>query len=76
MRALTFDATRESWTGSTGMVVDEVPAPALDGAGDEVLVRVKYAGFCGSDRGIWWRKEFGLAIDVGRLMLSCPHGRA
>ncbi|MEC8425228.1 MAG: alcohol dehydrogenase catalytic domain-containing protein, partial [Myxococcota bacterium] len=24
-----------------------------------VIIRVKYAGFCGSDRGIWWRKSFG-----------------
>ncbi len=30
---------------------------------DEVLIRVRYAGFCGSDRGIWWRKAFGDMID-------------
>jgi threonine 3-dehydrogenase len=36
-----------------------------------VLIAVKYAGFCGSDRGIWWRKAFGDMIlgsldDEGR----------
>jgi threonine 3-dehydrogenase len=60
MKALTFDRKREDWEGSTGMVLDEVPAPALGAADrDQVLVRVKLAGFCGSDRGIWTRKAFG-----------------
>ena len=60
MRALTFDSSRENWAASTGMVLDDVPEPAL-GQGDDhqVLIRVKYAGFCGSDRGIWSRKAFG-----------------
>jgi threonine 3-dehydrogenase len=62
MRALTFDRTREDWASSTGMVLDEVPTPRL-GTGhadrSSVIVKVRYAGFCGSDRGIWWRKAFG-----------------
>lgn len=60
MRALTFDAAREDWAGSTGMVFEDVPEPTLAaGDDDQVLIRVKFAGFCGSDRGIWTRKAFG-----------------
>ncbi|MBA2319726.1 MAG: alcohol dehydrogenase catalytic domain-containing protein [Deltaproteobacteria bacterium] len=60
MRALTFDKTREDWTGSTGMVLEDVPEPEIGpGETDQVLVRVRYTGFCGSDRGMWSRKAFG-----------------
>jgi threonine 3-dehydrogenase len=63
MWALTFDRSREDWSGSTGFVKERATAPVLDDpAGqdrDWALIRVKYAGFCGSDRGIWWRKAFG-----------------
>lgn len=63
MWALTFDRSREDWDGSTGLVKERVPVPVLDepdGADrSSVVIRVKYAGFCGSDRGIWWRKAFG-----------------
>lgn len=58
MTALTFDRERDGWDRSTGLVKEQVPVPVLS-APDEVLIRVKYAGFCGSDRGIWWRKAFG-----------------
>lgn len=64
MWALTFDRRRETWEGSTGMVRERVPVPVLDEARDtrdasHVILRVRFAGFCGSDRGIWWRKSFG-----------------
>ena len=63
MWALTFDRARESWDGSTGLVKERVPVPQLTDPGgadaEGVIIRVKYAGFCGSDRGIWWRKAFG-----------------
>ena len=64
MWALTFDRSREDWATSTGLVREQVPEPVLDegadsGDGWRVIVRVKYAGFCGSDRGIWYRKSFG-----------------
>jgi threonine 3-dehydrogenase len=64
MWALTYDRRREDWRCSTGMVKEQVPEPVLDGSlateeeGGEVLIRVDYAGFCGSDRGIWWRRAF------------------
>ncbi len=67
MRALTFDRTREAWSTSTGMVLERVPVPVLsDPAGADrsnVIIKVRYAGFCGSDRGIWWRKAFGDMVD-------------
>jgi len=61
MRALTFDSSRESWSASTGMVLERVEAPTLEGAPDRerVLIEVMYAGFCGTDRGIWSRKSMG-----------------
>lgn len=63
MWALTFDRSREDWSSSTGLVKERVPVPRLEHPDGEdrsnVIIRVKYAGFCGSDRGIWWRKAFG-----------------
>jgi len=63
MWALTFDRSREDWAGSTGLVKERIPVPVLDDPEgsdrSNVIIRVKYAGFCGSDRGIWWRKAFG-----------------
>lgn len=62
MLALTYDRLRDGWTTSTGMVKERIPAPQIH-APDQVLIRVKYAGFCGSDRGIWWRKAFQDMIE-------------
>ncbi|MCB9673841.1 MAG: alcohol dehydrogenase catalytic domain-containing protein [Alphaproteobacteria bacterium] len=62
MTALTFDRTREDWDSSTGMVLERVEVPRINDDHEdrsEVIVKVMYAGFCGSDRGIWWRKAFG-----------------
>lgn len=63
MWALTFDKAREDWATSTGLVRERVPRPVLAepayADGTFVIIKVKYAGFCGSDRGIWWRKAFG-----------------
>lgn len=61
MAALTFDATREDWDSSTGMVLDRVPVPTLGPGADQscAIVKVRYAGFCGTDRGIWSRKAMG-----------------
>jgi threonine 3-dehydrogenase len=63
MLALTFDSARDGWDRSTGLVKERVPIPRLERPEDadrsHVIIKVKYAGFCGSDRGIWWRKAFG-----------------
>ena len=75
MLALTFDRSREDWSASTGLVKERVPRPVLQpGEGSDrsqCIIKVKTAGFCGSDRGIWWRKAFGDMIlgsldDEGR----------
>lgn len=66
MWALTFDRSREDWACSRGLVKERVPTPRLDDPSgtdaENALIRVKFAGFCGSDRGIWWRKAFGQMI--------------
>lgn len=61
MAALTFDAKREDWGSSTGMVLDEVPVPELGPGADQscAIVKVRYAGFCGTDRGMWARSAMG-----------------
>jgi len=63
MWALTFDKDREDWATSTGLIRERIPRPVLaepaHADGTSVIIKVKYAGFCGSDRGIWWRKAFG-----------------
>ena len=64
MVALTFDRSRETWSQSTGFVKENVPVPILeDDDRDMAIVRIHMAGFCGSDRGIWWRKAFGDMIE-------------
>ena len=64
MVALTFDASREKWDSSTGFVKEKVEQPSLTSfERDQVLIKMLYAGFCGSDRGIWWRKAFGDMIS-------------
>ena len=60
MTALTFDRSREDWHCSTGLIKEKVLRPVLtNNDRNSVIIRVQYAGFCGSDRGIWWRKAFG-----------------
>lgn len=63
MQALTFDRSREDWATSTGLVKERIPLPQLtEPQGKDrsnVIIEVMYAGFCGSDRGIWSRQAFG-----------------
>jgi threonine 3-dehydrogenase len=70
MWALTYDRKTDPWEQSKGMRRTEVERPALDEArtyGDSsmVMIRTRYAGFCGSDRGIWFRRAFGDMIAEG-----------
>jgi threonine 3-dehydrogenase len=63
MQALVYDRKRDPWDESRGLRPEEVPAPVLDEAADYrdghmAIVRPRYAGFCGSDRGIWFRRAF------------------
>jgi len=68
MRALTFDEREESWSSSRGMVLRDVPRPVLDPQRDpkdaeRVIAKVKLAGFCGTDRGLWARKALGDMVE-------------
>jgi len=69
MKCLVFDKSSMVWDKSKGFNRVEVPIPVLDekvdpGDADNVLVKVIYAGFCGSDRGIWNRTAFkGMIFD-------------
>src|ERR1700728_1075695 len=70
MWALTYDRKTDPWDKSTGMRRTEVERPTLDEARDYtdssmVLIKTRFAGFCGSDRGIWFRRAFGEMIGEG-----------
>src|SRR3989338_10364591 len=63
MRALVFDTTLGSWDNTRGFELRDVPEPVLDEKknptdADKVLLKVHYAGICGTDRGIWSRAAF------------------
>src|SRR5260221_12154100 len=67
MKALVFDKSKYSWEGSKGFEKVDVPEPVLDektnpADGDFVIIKVHYAGVCGTDRGIWNRQAFKDAI--------------
>lgn len=63
IKALTFDSKKDGWDTSKGFVMREVPMPVLDEKKNpddalSVILKMKYAGVCGSDRGLWYRKAF------------------
>lgn len=63
MSALVYDRKRDPWEGSRGLRVEEVERPKIDAVKDyrddaTVLIKPLFAGFCGSDRGIWFRRAF------------------
>ena len=63
MKALVYDKASMPWDKTRGFVLQEMPRPVIDESNDPtdaecVLVKVIYAGFCGSDRGIWNRTAF------------------
>lgn len=83
MWALVYDRARDPWESSTGLRKERMPCPRLDPATDYrdsswVIVKPKFAGFCGSDRGIWFRRSFGDMIyrtldELGRERLTMGH---
>ena len=63
VQALTIDLQKEGWEGSKGFVKREVPMPILDEKKNpedalSVILKIRYAGVCGSDRGLWYRTAF------------------
>lgn len=67
MKALTLAVNRGNWSITKGYELKDVPAPVLDEARDaadaeRVLLEPIYAGVCGTDKGIWFRKAFRESI--------------
>jgi len=63
MNALVYDRQLDPWEDSRGLRQVSVDEPVLDERKDfrdahMALIRPRYAGFCGSDRGIWFRNSF------------------
>src|SRR3989344_5272536 len=59
IKALTLDVKKDGWK-KTGFVMRSVPMPVLDekknpSDATSVILKIRYAGVCGSDRGIWYR---------------------
>lgn len=58
MHAFTYD-NRESWEHTKGLKKISLPDPVLEPDDREwVIVKLRYVGVCGSDRGIWFRQAF------------------
>ncbi|MEK7599835.1 MAG: alcohol dehydrogenase catalytic domain-containing protein [Patescibacteria group bacterium] len=63
MQALVIDTNDQPWEESHGFTKADVPMPVLDEANNpedaaSVIIKLKYAGVCGSDRGLWYRAAF------------------
>ena len=60
MWALVFDRSADDWEASRGLRKVRVPKPVLDPENDaeSAIVKILYTGFCGSDRGVWFRDSF------------------
>ena len=63
VNALSFDTQKDGWEKSKGFVMREVPMPVLDEKENpedalSVVLKIRYAGVCGSDRGLWYRTAF------------------
>lgn len=69
IRALTLDIQQDRWESSRGFVMREIPAPVLDETASPtdalfVILKMHFAGLCGSDRGIWRRDAFSEMIHT------------
>ena len=63
MKALIFNKENNNWENTKGFELADVPEPVLDEAQNPadagaVVIKMKYAGVCGSDRGLWNRTAF------------------
>lgn len=63
IQALTLDLEKDGWEASRGFVKREVLYPELNERLEPkeatfVVLKMRYAGVCGSDRGIWKRQAF------------------
>lgn len=63
MRALVYDRAQDPWDTTRGLRMSDVPRVVLDERANYhdrscVLIKPRFVGFCGSDRGIWFRRAF------------------
>lgn len=63
MKALTYDRETDPWETTVGLKQTEVERPSIDETKNyhdraNVLIQPIMTGFCGSDRGIWFRTAF------------------
>lgn len=63
MQGLVIDTSQTPWDKSRGFTKTKLPMPVLDEAANpddatSVIIKMKYAGVCGSDRGLWYRSAF------------------
>lgn len=63
MKALVFDTTLGGWDETRGFELQDVPEPVLDEKKNPAdafaaILKVHFAGICGTDRGIWNRAAF------------------
>lgn len=63
MNGLIIDTTHQPWEKTKGFDLAEIDKPTLDEKNNpsdasSVIVKVLYAGVCGSDRGLWYRNAF------------------
>lgn len=63
MKALILDAPRKDWAATRGMTFTDVSEPSLDERKNpddsgKVIIKPRFTGFCGTDKGIWFRKSF------------------
>lgn len=63
MKALVFDPSSHEWETSRGFELRDIVVPVLDESRDpldanQVIIKMQYAGVCGTDRGIWTRSAF------------------
>ena len=63
MKALVCDIGNQEWATSRGFELRDIVVPVLNelqnsADADFVIIKVNYAGVCGSDRGIWYRNAF------------------
>jgi len=67
VRALTLDIEKDGWETSRGFTMRDVPMPVLNEKENpedamSVILKIRYAGVCGSDRGLWHRTAFKDAV--------------
>ncbi len=63
MKALILNSPQKNWNLTHGMEMAEVDTPVLNEKkypedANKTLIKPLYAGFCGSDKSIWFRKAF------------------